>query len=158
MNTHTQRMGQVDIKSIATKIIAPSVEKQAKKWKPSHARFKMKIFFKDGNCKTFFSYDIYHKYTAGIKQVVTDESLGLQKLITYICSVQNSIKTACIFVTLEKEKGTDLARYDLTIFKGVNEKEGWNRKVNEPLSFCGGFLQMTDIKNRIIESMKGGNQ
>ena len=159
MDTKTHRM---NIGDIANKIMQPIQQKQAtikkQSWKPKYSRFKLKIYFKDGNQKVFYSYDIFNRYESGIKKVVTDEQTGIEKLFSYIASVQSNIKTACIWVTFAKEQGTDNATYNCEIYKGVNKITGWETPTNEKLHFANGFLNTDILKLQQMEKIERGQQ
>lgn len=158
--THTHTKQTLNIGDITNKIMQPVTEKRhtikRNTWKPLFSRFKLKIYYKDGNSKTFYSYDIFNRYQSGIKEVVTDEQTGYQKLFAYITSVQSSIKTCCIYLTLEKEQGTQNAKYEHEIFKGVNTTKGWESRKNERLFFKDGFLASDIFKMQLMEQMEKG--
>jgi len=160
MKTFTKNK-QVTFENLTASLLAPIQEKQKQKkrnqWKPEFSRFKLKCYYKDGNASVHYSYDIYHKYTAGIKTIITDENEGLTKLITYILSVQHKIKTAVIWVTFEKEKGTDNAQYNFEIFKLLGRISGEPTiKKTDKLFFNNGLLNMEILKLLKIQQIERG--
>jgi hypothetical protein len=151
MKTINARIGQFSLESIATELLRNSNNHQHKKktasYKPQFARFKLKCYFTDGNTKVFYSYDTHHKFTNGVKSVVNNENEGVTKLFTYVMSVQSNIKTAIIWVTFEKEKGTTDARYNNEIYKGVNRNGKFFHTHPVRLDFDeNGFLRTVDLK------------
>jgi hypothetical protein len=160
INTKNQK---ISFENLTASLLAPIQEKEKQKkrnqWKPEYSRFKLKCYYKDGNASVHYSYDIYHKYTAGIKQVITDENEGLTKLITYILSVQHKIKTAVIWVTFDKEKGTDQAQYNFEIFKLLGRISGEPTiKKTDKLYFKEGKLNLDILKLLKLQQIeKGGS-
>lgn len=153
---------QISFENLTASILDPIQDKQKQKkrnqWKPEYSRFKLKCYYKDGNASVHYSYDIYHKYTAGIKTVITDENEGLTKLITYILSVQHKIKTAVIWVTFDKEKGTEVSQYNFEIFKLLGRISGEPTiKKTDKLFFKEGFLNMEILKLLKLQQIEGGN-
>ena len=147
--TTSLRSGQTTLGSLASSFLSPIQEKQKakrKKWIPDFARFKLKCYYKDGNASVHYSYDIYHKYENKIKQTITDEGEGLNKLITYINSVQHKIKTAVIWVTFEKEKGVKEAMYNYEVWKLCNRSGSPEPEITKSsrIYFADGKLN-TDI-------------
>jgi hypothetical protein len=156
METKTHK---INIGDIANKIMQPIAQKQAtikkNSWKPKYSRFKLKIYFKDGNQKVFYSYDIFNRYESGIKRIITDEQVGIEKLFSYIASVQGSIKTACIWVTFQKEQGTDCSQYNFEVYKGINKITGWETPTNHQLHFANGFLNIDVLKLQAMQKIEG---
>ena len=156
MNTHT-RTGKTDLLTVANQLLQPAQQKQAKKaankWKPTHARFKLKVYYLDGGAKSYYSYDMYHQYTNGVKKHVTDEEIGYTKLFSYLSKITANIQTAIIYATDEKEKGTDAARYNFAVYKCVHKGAGVEPVINQKVYFKGGFLS-----TEILKMMEGGKQ
>ena len=159
INTKNQK---ISFENLTASILHPIQDKQKQKkrnqWKPEYSRFKLKCYYKDGNASVHFSYDIYHKYTAGVKTVITDENEGLTKLITYILSVQHKIKTAVIWVTFEKEKGTETAQYNFEIFKLLGRlNSDPTIKKTDKLFFNNGLLNMEILKLLKMQQIEGSH-
>jgi len=156
------------IAALSAQAMAPMFQKRAaatkKKYKPEYSRFKCKCYYKDGNTGVFYSYDTHHKYKDGQKTIITNESEGLTKLLTYIHTKQHAIKTAVIWATFQKESGTDTARYDNEIYKGVNKNNTFETLVNRKLHFNtsdnkNNFYLNTDIlKLQLMAEMEGGKK
>jgi len=127
-------------------------EKKKNSFKPKFARFKMKVWYKDGNTQVMYGYDFYNQYSNGIKNVITDECLGLSKLKNYITKNNSFIRTAMIFTTIEKEKGTEQSRYDILIYKGVSRNNVFQNDIEIPLKFNLGFIDLFFLQ----QFMRGG--
>jgi len=81
-------------------------------YKPEHARFKLVIWFKDGNTRYYYSYDnkTYEK------ERIIDEYEGLKKLLRLINKYQGKYKNAFIYATLDQDKKT-VSNYNCEIIK-----------------------------------------
>jgi hypothetical protein len=66
-------------------------------YKPVVARYKLVIWFKDGNKRYFYSYDNKHYKD----QVICDEYEGLLKLLRLVHNYQDKFKNAIIYTTLK---------------------------------------------------------
>jgi len=92
---------------------------------PMTARFKMKIWYRDGNSRTYFSYD----RVVSANKSHTDEWEGLKKLIRlgHVHHAQE-VRTLVIWATGEQTPLTTSATYDYEIFKvtykGEQRREG----------------------------------
>lgn len=81
-------------------------------YKPENARFKLAIYFKDGNTRYYYSYD--NKTHNKIR--VVDESEGLMKLIRLIEKYKGKYKNAIVYATLDKNKPTT-SNYNCEVIK-----------------------------------------
>lgn len=157
-----QRSGQTALNSLVNSIVQPIEQNRAKtkrnKWKPEYARFKLKCYYKDGNTSVHYSYDMYHRYEAGIKQHITDENAGVTKLFSYIASVQHKIKTCIVWVTFEKEKGTENARYNNEVFKAVTRNGLFITERNCKLIFENGKLNTFNLQKLFAQTERGTNE
>ena len=160
METTNQRSGNLNLNDLAAQFLKPIQAKEDKKkrnqWKPDYSRFKLKCYYKDGNASVHYSYDIYHKYENKIKNVIHDECEGLRKLITYILSVQHKIKTAVIWVTFDKEAGTDKAQYNYEVYKML--AKSFNDpliKKSDKIYFIEGKLNTQILKLAAMQDMEG---
>ena len=73
-------------------------------------------------------------------------------------SVQHKIKTAVIWVTFEKEKGTDHAQYNFEIFKLLGRISGEPTiKKTDKLFFNNGLLNMEILKLLKLQQIERGN-
>jgi len=70
---------------------------------PKRARFKLRVFFLDGNAKSFYSYDLVNGPDG---KYILDESEGLQKLMTLVNKFSGKFKTALIYATLDRKPST----------------------------------------------------
>jgi len=106
-------------------------------YKPERARFKLAIYFKDGNKRYFSSYD-----TATTKDGTRiDEYEGLLKLIKYLNKVEGKYNTAIIYACLDQEKSPE-ADYFFEVLK--YDRFG-NKKTNKTVNF------KTEGKNSIFD-------
>jgi hypothetical protein len=80
-------------------------------YKPEQARYKMVIWFKDGNRRTYYSYD--NQYQGKTPHV--DEYEALIKLMRLCKNYSGSFKNAQIFVTLDPERRKD-SNYNYLIY------------------------------------------
>lgn len=106
-------------------------------YKPEQARFKLVIWFKDGNRRYFFSYDNKHYKD----QVIIDEYEGLLKLIRLANKYKGTFKNAILYSTIDLQKETK-SNYYIEVFKV--DIYG-NQKTNKAVSF------ITENKNVILD-------
>lgn len=72
-------------------------------YKPEQARFKMVVWFHDGNRRTYYSYDNAYKG----KNSHVDEFEAIMKLIRLAGQYAGKFKNAQIFATLDPERKKD---------------------------------------------------
>ncbi len=102
-------------------------QKQTESFKPEKARFKLKVWFLDGNERIFFSYD-YRKNLNG--SYFLDEWTGLKKLIRMIVQrYEGKFKCAMIFATRDPEPDTSKSNYNLQVLKYTQFKQWENSGV-----------------------------
>ena len=106
-------------------------------YKPSAARFKLVVWFKNGKTRYFYSYDNKH-YD---KTVITDEYQGLLKLLRLVDRVKGEYKNAIIYTTLTENKTTE-SNYNFEVAKW--DMYG-NCKTNKAVNF------LTNEKNVILD-------
>jgi len=100
---------------------------EKKNEKPGRARFKLKIWFKDGNEKTFYSYDLIKK-PDGTYQL--DEWNGIFKLQRLVNTFRDKIQTAVIYANLDPEPKTANANFNYLCYKLTYHKELTNPHVS----------------------------
>lgn len=109
-------------------------------FKPEQARFKLVVWFKDGNRRYFHSFDT-KKTKEGI---FTDEYEGLVKLLRLVHSYEGKYKNAIIYANCDPGKPIQ-ANFNFEVIK-------WdlygNRKENKTVNF------KTDGKNVIFDYSK----
>jgi len=81
-------------------------------YKPDQARYKLVIWFKDGNRRYFFSYDNKHYKDT----IIVDEYEGLLKLIRLTHKYKDTFKNAILYATMDQEKQTK-SNYCVEILK-----------------------------------------
>lgn len=92
-------------------------------YKPEFARFKLVVWFKDGNTRYFYSYDNKHLN----KEVFIDEYEALLKLVKLAHKFNGTYKNAILYATLDPDKKTSsnysyqMAKFDIYNNKRVNK-------------------------------------
>lgn len=111
-------------------------------YKPDRARFKMKIWYRDGNSRVYYSFDSVHD---GAKGAHVDEWNGLKKLIrlAHVHHVDH-IKTCVIWATVATDPQTVLDHYNYEVFKVT--RSGW--KESKLINF------VTNEKHTILDTNK----
>ena len=112
-------------------------------YKPDYARYKLVIWFKDGNRRYFYSYDNKHYKD----KVITDEYEGLLKLIRLTHKYKGLFKNAILYATGEQNKETK-SNYCIEILKV--DIYG-NKKTNK----CASFI--TENNNVLLDLKKLNN-
>jgi len=111
-------------------------------YKPQTSRFKMKIWYRDGNARVYYSFD---NYTRADKESVTDEYEGLKKLIRLAhVAHKDDIKVMVIWATLADQPLTSGNNYDYEILKVSKAGEKQNK--------CVSFRQIGN--NSILDTAK----
>lgn len=114
---------------------------------PLYARFKLKFYYIDGNSSVHYSYDMFHQYIGGEKKRVTDEQVGLSKLIRCVDHTAGKYVTAVIWACLADETATETARYDCQVVKFIrNRTPVINVKFNMLNSFKNGVLNWRALR------------
>jgi len=126
----------------AAEVTPRSYERKAPapKFTPDYARFKLVVWFKDGNRRYFFSYD-----TANFDgRTHVDEYSALKKLIRLVHKYKDLYKNAIIYASIDPERKTT-ANYCYQVIK-------WdiygNMRANKAVNF------KTGEKNNIIDLQK----
>lgn len=112
-------------------------KKARKQFVPERARFKMKLFYLDGNTSVHYSYDFYHVYTDGVKKRQCDEATGLIKLMRYLQKVNGKFISAVIWCKLGHDTSTELQAYNCEIVKYVRNREP---QIDKRINFVNGQL------------------
>ena len=81
---------------------------------PPVARFKCKVYFLDGNSKTFYSYDDLRRFDG---QMIKDEWKGLTKLYRMVDKWEGKYKTVMIWANLDDIPKTMDGNYDFQVTK-----------------------------------------
>jgi hypothetical protein len=80
-------------------------------YKPEQARFKLVIWFNDGNRRTYYSYDTQYMG----KSAHIDEYEALMKLIRLIKQYSGKFKNAQIYATIDPDRKKD-SNYNYLVF------------------------------------------
>jgi hypothetical protein len=96
-------------------------------YKPTSARFKLVVWFLDGNTRYFYSYDNIHEKN----NVIIDEWNSLKKLIRLLKQFEGKYKNAIIYATLDPEKSSN-SDFNYEIIK--RDRYG-NEKTNKFVNF-----------------------
>lgn len=86
---------------------------QEKYYSPEYARFKLVIYFKDGRCRWFYSYDLQKFQNS--KHI--DEYNSMVKLLRIIKNNAGNYKTAIIYATINEKPEVLKADYSYMIAK-----------------------------------------
>jgi hypothetical protein len=113
------------------------VKTSSYQYKPEKARFKLAVYFKDGNKRYFSSYD--NMETKEGRHV--DEYTGMMKLLRLINTYEGKYKTAVIYATMDQDKPTN-SNYNFELLK--YDMYG-NKKTNKTANF------LTEGKNVIFD-------
>ena len=95
-------------------------------YKPERARTKLKVWFTDGNAKSFYSYDNRKKPDGS---VFHDEWTGLKKLIQLLLKFEGKYKCAMIFATADEDPLTGTAHYDVQVLKYTKTRKWENELI-----------------------------
>lgn len=110
-------------------------------YKPEQSRFKLVIWFHDGNKRTFYSYDnTYHNKVAHL-----DEWRAVIKLIDLTKKFAGKFKNAQIFATIDPDRRKD-SNYNFVVYWAK-----WNGEIeaNSALSFKTENDNTVAILNRL---------
>jgi hypothetical protein len=92
-------------------------------YKPDQARFKLVIWFKDGNKRSYYSYDNqYHD-----KKKHVDEQNSLVKLCKLMQGHAGKYKNAIIYATLDPERKTNGKYTHIICFTNILGNTSWNK-------------------------------
>jgi hypothetical protein len=112
-------------------------------YKPDFARYKLVVWFKDGNKRYFYSYDNKHYKD----QVICDEYESLLKLLRLVHNYQDKYKNAILYTTLDQDKKVS-SNYCYEVIK--YDMYG-NKKTNKAINFVtknkSVFLDLERAKN-----------
>lgn len=96
-------------------------------YKPEQSRFKLVVWFHDGNRRTYYSYDnIYFNKIAHV-----DEYEAIKKLLRLVSKYSGKFKNAQIFATIDPERKKD-SNYNYLVYWAK-----WNGEIeaNKALTF-----------------------
>jgi hypothetical protein len=103
-------------------------------YKPDAARYKLVIWFKDGNRRTFYSYDnVYHN-----KIVHLDEFESFMKLFRLKNKYTGTFKNAIIYATLDPGRNKD-SNYNIIM--------SWTKINGENVMNSAGVFRVIDKDN-----------
>ena len=112
-------------------------------YKPEQARYKLVVWFKDGNKRYFYSYDNKHYKD----RVLIDEYEGLLKLLRLVNNYKDKYKNAILYATVDENKQT-AGNYNFEVIK--YDIYG-NKKTNKAVNFVNKdksvFLDLERCKN-----------
>jgi len=124
-----------DYRSVMDKAAEPSRtynKTSAHKYKPEQARYKLVVWFKDGNRRIFHSYDtaVYNK------EKHLDEHTSLVKLVKLVKKYQNvpekgnTVHNAIIYATLDPDRKISSDYCYQVYFTNIGEKDFQNSAVD----------------------------
>lgn len=108
---------QHDLRSAINQATAPHRNYQRKSQfefeNPKYARFKAVIWYKNGKCRWYYSFD-QCKFEGS---TFIDEHISLKKLIKMILEKKNEYKNAIIYATPDEIPTTDKAQYNYEVVR-----------------------------------------
>jgi hypothetical protein len=111
-------------------------------YKPEQARYKLVIWFKDGNRRIYYSYD--NQYYN--KEKHTDEYNSLVKLLQLMNKHKDKIKNAIIYATLDKNKLTG-SNYNVNIcWLNISGNHSENKAVTFKIEGKNNILDLDRLK------------
>lgn len=109
----------------------------AYKYKPDEARYKLVVWFKDGNRRLFYSYDnMYHN-----KEKHIDENESLKKLLRLVNKYKDQYKNAIIYVNMDKDRKINANQFNVV---GLWFKLSGEQLVNNAMRF------VVENKNNVL--------
>lgn len=112
-------------------------------YKPEQARFKLVIWFKDGNRRVYYSYD--NQYFNKVKH--TDEYNSMVKLLMLMKKHTDDIKNAIIYATLDQDKLTESNSYNVNVcWLNVSGNHSENKAVAFKNDGKNSFLDLDRLK------------
>jgi len=119
-------------------------------YKPEKGRFKLVVWFKDGNTRYFYSYDVLRKIKddQGNEKRVFDEFNGLMKLYRMIHKWKGKYKNAIIYMT--NKKWCDNPRYDFNICQ-LNINGEIKKMIDLPMKQVN-FSNLVDLEKFKIQN------
>ena len=112
-------------------------------YKPEQARYKLVVWFKDGNKRYFYSYDNKHFKD----RVLVDEYEGLLKLLRLVHNYKDTYKNAILYATMEEKKAT-AGNYNFEVIKyDIYGNKKTNKAVNFLTKDKSVFLDLERCKN-----------
>ena len=120
----------------------------AHKYKPEQARYKLVVWFKDGNRRIFHSYD--HQYFNKEKHL--DEFNSLVKLVKLIKKYQNvpekgnTVHNAIIYATLDPDRKISSDYCYQVFFTTIGEKDFQNSAVDFQVKGKDNVLNLDKLK------------
>lgn len=74
-------------------------KESARIYKPTGARFKLVVWFNDGNTRYFYSFDNIHEQNT----VHRDEWTGIKKLVRLLNTFEGKYKNAIVYATMDPD-------------------------------------------------------
>lgn len=113
---------------------------------PLYARFKMKVYFRDGNQKVFYSYDMHYSTKEGVKSKITNEEMGFIKLFRYLKNLKKDdcYLTVMMWCVMGENTSVKEGIYNFEVLKYVRNREP---KIHRKMTFTNGKLNWQDMSN-----------
>ena len=135
--------------------------KYRKQQKPQYARFKasLKYFNKEYACP-MYSYDWNKDYSTGVAVSKDNERIGLEKLKLWALKQikLENLERVRIFITLRKDKKTDMRDYDLCILDFNHNQNIDQFKVDPRLKFDVADKVILHLLELIEKKVGGTNE
>ena len=124
------------------------------KYKPDEARYKLVVWFKDGNRRLFYSYDnIYYNKTKHI-----DENESLKKLLRLVHKYKGEYKNAIIYANLDPDRKIKENQFNIAIawFK-ISGQQVINNAARFVVENQNNILNLKHLEVYSPKEMKNGN-
>jgi hypothetical protein len=146
MNNMGNQIGDIlkDIRSVVDKAQAESrtYDKTSKYiYKPDQARFKLVIWFKDGNKRVYYSYD--HQYHNKEKHI--DEHMSLIKLLKLANKHVGKYKYAVIYATLDPDRIVKTNYSHVIVKINIMGNNDWNKAIRFEVNGKDNLLHLKHL-------------
>lgn len=155
-NSNQTRIGNQPLHELLQAATEParnySKKVKRKQFSPLYARFKLKFYYKDGNCSVHYSYDFYNHTENGEVKKITDENVGWIKLLRCIEKNQGLFISAVIWCKLGDNTEVAAGGYNNECAKF---KANGSVSINQSIRFRAGRMDWQNfIKNDLIRGIK----
>lgn len=117
-------------------------KKSSNIYKPDQARYKMVIWFKDGNKRCFYSYD--HQYHNKVKHI--DEHTSLVKLVMLMKKHDGKFKNCIIYATLDPERDVKSNYNHIVMWTNIHGNHEENKSVRFHVNGKDNLLHLKHLE------------
>ena len=124
------------------------------KYKPTEARFKLVVWFKDGNKRTFFSYDnVYFN-----KEKHVDENISLKKLLRLMEKYKADFKNAIIYVNMDPDRQINTNQFNIAfVWYKISGEKVINNAGRFVVNGKNNVLNLKHLEMYSPKELKNGN-